>query len=478
MTRPLKVFLSHAHADADAVRTLYDRLVADGVDAWLDKEKLIPGQDWEREIRKAVREADVVIVCLSKQFNQRGYRQKEVRIALDEAEMMPEGEIFIIPARLEECENLESLRKWHWVDLFEKDGYKQLLRSLQFRAKKVDAELESKRNSITGVFRKPIVIRQKNVEKAEPYNSVPKKDLSLFERFKKLLKEEIQKWVVGILILVFAFFVSFTVPSWFSKVKSFFQATPSSSKTAHPENTPTKTLTPSSALLPEEISDIDPAGNEIPMRLVSEGEFTMGSEGYGEAPMHKIYLDAYYLDQHEITNILYKACVDARWCSKPKNTKYFDNDSYAIHPVVYVDWYQAKSYCEWRDTVLPSEAQWEKAARSIDERTYPWGEDIDCSRANYDHCIGGTNSVGQYENGKSPYSIYDLAGNVWEWVDDWYDAYPGNTIAHSNYGTFFKVLRGGSWDSSVYDVRLSARNEYIPGGYLYDAGFRCAKDAP
>jgi hypothetical protein len=166
MTRPLKVFLSHAHADADAVRTLYDRLVADGVDAWLDKEKLIPGQDWEREIRKAVREADVVIVCLSKQFNQRGYRQKEVRIALDEAEMMPEGEIFIIPARLEECENLESLRKWHWVDLFEKDGYKQLLRSLQFRAKKVDAELESKRNSITGVFRKPIVIRQKNVEKA------------------------------------------------------------------------------------------------------------------------------------------------------------------------------------------------------------------------------------------------------------------------------------------------------------------------
>jgi len=139
--RPLKVFLSHAHSDAEAVRALYNRLIADGVDAWLDKEKLLPGQDWEREIRKAVREADVVVVCLSKVFNQRGYRQKEVRIALDEADMMPEGEIFIIPARLEQCETLESLRKWHWVDLFEKDGYEKLTHSLNLRASNVVAEI-------------------------------------------------------------------------------------------------------------------------------------------------------------------------------------------------------------------------------------------------------------------------------------------------------------------------------------------------
>ncbi len=121
--RPLKVFLCHAHADRDPVRGLYTRLTKDGVDAWLDKEKLLPGQDWELEIRKAVREADVVVVCLSKQFNQAGFRQKEVRLALDTAMEKPEGEIFIIPARLEECDNLESLRKWHWVDLFEDDGY-------------------------------------------------------------------------------------------------------------------------------------------------------------------------------------------------------------------------------------------------------------------------------------------------------------------------------------------------------------------
>jgi hypothetical protein len=109
--RPLKVFLCHAHADRDPVRGLYTRLTQDGMDAWLDKAKLLPGQDWELEIRKAVREADVVVVCLSKQFNQAGFRQKEVRLALDTAMEKPEGEIFIIPARLEECDNLESLRE-------------------------------------------------------------------------------------------------------------------------------------------------------------------------------------------------------------------------------------------------------------------------------------------------------------------------------------------------------------------------------
>ena len=137
--RPLKVFLCHAHADRDAVKALYTRLTNDGVDAWLDKEKLLPGQDWELEIRKAVREADVVVVCLSTQFNQAGFRQKEVRLALDTAMEKPEGEIFIIPAQLEECDTLESLRKWQQVDLFEDNGYEMLIRALQERALKLES---------------------------------------------------------------------------------------------------------------------------------------------------------------------------------------------------------------------------------------------------------------------------------------------------------------------------------------------------
>lgn len=134
MKRPLKVFLCHAEDSAD-VYALYLRLVKDGINAWLDQENLLPGMNREHEIKKAIRESDVVIVCHSKQFNNTGAQQREVRLALDTAQEQPDGEIFIIPARLEECKILESLIQWKSVDLFESDGYKNLLRALRQRAK-------------------------------------------------------------------------------------------------------------------------------------------------------------------------------------------------------------------------------------------------------------------------------------------------------------------------------------------------------
>jgi hypothetical protein len=165
--RPLKVFLCHAHADRDPVRALYARLTQDGVDAWLDKEKLLPGQDWELEIKKAVREADVVVVCLSKQFNQAGFRQKEVRLALDTAMEQPEGEIFIIPARLEECDNLESLRKWHEVDLFEEDGYEKFVRALRVRAENVGAILHVGRINPKSKTPRKTAVSRKNAKSSQ-----------------------------------------------------------------------------------------------------------------------------------------------------------------------------------------------------------------------------------------------------------------------------------------------------------------------
>ena len=201
--RPLKVFLCHAHADRDAVRALYTRLTNDGVDAWLDKEKLLPGQDWELEIKKAVREADVVVVCLSKQFNQAGFRQKEVRLALDTAMEQPEGEIFIIPARLEECENLESLRKWHWVDLFENDGYEILMRALRVRADKTGKTLQIKKSWLPIGNTQPVDIKkslspiEKHVEKKNE-QAIWKKE---FQKF-VILNKKIIGFIGGVLLFV------------------------------------------------------------------------------------------------------------------------------------------------------------------------------------------------------------------------------------------------------------------------------------
>ncbi len=128
-----RVFLCHASSDKGRVRPLYNRLRADGFDPWLDEEDLVPGQDWARQIPRAVRAADVVLVCLSKQsVTKAGFVQREIRVALDVAEERPEDTIYIIPARLEECDVPERLRQWQWVDLFVERGYERLMRALQF----------------------------------------------------------------------------------------------------------------------------------------------------------------------------------------------------------------------------------------------------------------------------------------------------------------------------------------------------------
>jgi hypothetical protein len=131
----LRVFLCHSSEDKPAVRRLCSRLVSEGFDPWLDEKRILPGHDWRHEIAEAVRSADVVIVCLSRSsMNKEGYVQQEIKDALDLADEKPEGTIFIIPVKLEECEVLDRLRNWQWVNLFEKGGYEKLLRSLQVRS--------------------------------------------------------------------------------------------------------------------------------------------------------------------------------------------------------------------------------------------------------------------------------------------------------------------------------------------------------
>lgn len=135
LKRPVNVFLIHTHHDREFVHKLYSRLVKDGVNAWLDTERLLPGQDWRNEIRRAILMSDLAVICLSKQFIQhQGFCQEEIKIALEKTNLLPNGEVFIVPTRLEECDAPESLNRLQRVDLFEAGGYKRLIRALRVHA--------------------------------------------------------------------------------------------------------------------------------------------------------------------------------------------------------------------------------------------------------------------------------------------------------------------------------------------------------
>jgi len=229
---------------------------------------------------------------------------------------------------------------------------------------------------------------------------------------------------------------------------------------------------------------------------VPAGNFLMGSvDGDplargNEKPQHTVMVDAFWIDQTEVTNAQYRACLAAQACTNPQGfnsstrADYFHDEKYANYPVVWVNWIQAGQYCTWAGRRLLSESEWEKAARGDDGRLYPWGnEPPDNTLLNFNLAAKDTTAVGSFPNGASPYGAFDLAGNVVEWVDGYYyDSYftvVSNKITPTpSFRGGVRILRSSSWGDVVADIRAAARRYSIAQGNAFnDVGFRCGESA-
>jgi len=244
------------------------------------------------------------------------------------------------------------------------------------------------------------------------------------------------------------------------------------------------------------------------MVLIPAGEFLMGTDEvdadnealeYGlphpwyedEHPLHRVNLPDFYIDKYEVTNEKYKRFLGAVNHALPddwKNGTYPEGRS--KFPVAYVSWFDADEYCRWAGKRLLTEEEWEKAARGPDSFQYPWGNLFNPDLGNISKgpvMAASSVSVGRYENGKSPYGVYDMIGNVWEWTASWYRPYPGNEARNENFGQVFRVTRGlsfmgiGHYPPDVYKkvasiiARASFRSYDYPTSRLTDVGFRCAR---
>lgn len=220
--------------------------------------------------------------------------------------------------------------------------------------------------------------------------------------------------------------------------------------------------------------------------FVPAGDFLMGTDVKKEAqknrPLHRVTLPGFWIDQTEVTNEMYAKCVAQQRCPPPFSEEfnpYYGKAKYENYPVVYISWEGADKYCRWAGRRLPSEAEWEKAARGTDGRNYPWGnEPPSMSLANYDNAIGEPVEVGRYPLGASPYGALNMAGNVREWVADWFHEFfylsglNDNPLGPPSGG--MKSLRGGSYLDDENEIRVFNRFFHAPASPGINRGFRCA----
>ena len=492
------LFISYSHKDKAYAHKLQRHLLEKGFEAWID-DRIDFGAHWPHEIEKRLRECDAFILVMSSNSHESEWVQNELMLARKLKKrifpLLLDGEDWwhVSTTQYVNVQGGKLPPASFLVNLAEASP-RGASRELPAQVEKTASGTLPGINFYGDVSGNVIIGDSNQIKPAKPGRG------ALVQPDEPPKAPKIKTEIVIALIGLVGTIIT-ALAAWAASpaLMAFMNRTPEPTLTLtatltpgkKPDFPPTSTLpaltpilpptqafTPTATSLPTEI--IDAKG--VTMRLVPAGVFTMGSDAYdNEKPIHEVMLPDYYMDVYEVTNALYRACVDADGCAAPKDTRRYNDSKYANHPVVYVDWNQAKTYCEWRFARLPTEAEWEKAARSADGRTYPWGNNApDKTLLNYNNNIGDTSAVGSYLGGRSPYGMYDMSGNVWEWVADWYSETYYGTLGENAFDPqgpasgSVRVLRGGAWYYSNVNTRSAYRSRYVPGDRLNGFGFRCA----
>ncbi|HLF75550.1 MAG TPA: SUMF1/EgtB/PvdO family nonheme iron enzyme [Anaerolineales bacterium] len=463
----MTTFISYSRVNSEFVVRLARDLKTAGFDVWLDQLDIPKGARWDDAIEAAVERSSTFMIVLAPESMESQNVKDELSYAIDSGK-------HILPVVIRPCKIPLRLRRFQYVDFTDKPykdslaDIKHLLSITRQLGKPVEAEPHYEEPASAPLFEAPPIQR----EPAPQPESLKQGELETANPRRKFIAPMILAVVAvaGIVVAV-VFAGNRTAP-------------PPATFTLNP---PTITSTSPSTPTPPPQLIMDDFG--IPMRLVSAGDFIMGSDsGFEEEkPVQTVYLETFYIDKYEVTNALYRSCVEAGACQPPKKPSsivraaYYTESEFDTYPVVDVDWNMARTYCEWRGARLPTEAEWEKAARGTDGRTYPWGEDVSCNEANYFGCEGNTSPVSSYQSGISVYGVYNMAGNVYEWVSSLYMDYPYDPADGREDMNVAgeRVIRGGSWLTSDGDneVRSARRQKADPSTAGENIGFRCVSMA-
>jgi len=216
-----------------------------------------------------------------------------------------------------------------------------------------------------------------------------------------------------------------------------------------------------------------PAGPYLMGHDASDGRVGV-DVGVDSLPRHEVYVKRFWIDRTEATVADYKRYLEAIGGGRFPTAAYGTDAPPGDLPIIAVNFAEASAYCRWRGKRLPTEAEWEKAARGADGRIFPWGDDWDPARVAYHDLVrSGPDPVASHPENASPYGALDMAGNVMEWTGDWYEAYPGSTLERISFGHYYRVLRGGSWESHPYQLRSANRFAVLPEIGQPSFGVRC-----